>query len=156
MTARIRIQTLCAVAALAVTGLSASFTAHANPEAAAKPDPAKGKPIAEAVCGACHGTDGNSLAAANPNLAGQIPEYIVKQLSNFKPGADGQRFQQREGLPPRHHPAVIAGSFQPEGAGAALRGPPGLPLTVIFNSIVPCAALILLPRGAVFPTLGLW
>ena len=30
MTARIRIQTLCAVAALAVTGLSASFTAHAQ------------------------------------------------------------------------------------------------------------------------------
>ncbi|GBG02015.1 cytochrome c [Azospira sp. I13] len=70
--------------------LAASFTAHANPEAAAKPDPAKGKPIAEGVCGACHGTDGNSLAAANPNLAGQVPEYIAKQISNFKPGADGK------------------------------------------------------------------
>ena len=29
--------------------LAASFTAHANPEAAAKPDPAKGKPIADAL-----------------------------------------------------------------------------------------------------------
>ncbi len=81
--------------------LAASFTAHANPEAAAKPDPAKGKPIAEAVCGACHGTDGNSLAAANPNLAGQIPEYIVKQLSNFKPGADGKA--------PLRNNAIMAG-----------------------------------------------
>lgn len=70
--------------------LAASFTAHANPEAAAKPDPAKGKPIAEGVCGACHGMDGNSLININPSLAGQIPEYMVKQLSNFKMGADGK------------------------------------------------------------------
>ncbi|HJW02216.1 MAG TPA: c-type cytochrome [Azospira sp.] len=70
--------------------LATSLSAFANPEAAAKADPAKGKPIAEAVCVACHGADGNSPASANPNLAGQIPEYIAKQLSNFKPGADGK------------------------------------------------------------------
>lgn len=72
--------------ALAVM-LAATFTAHAGE--AAKADPAKGKAIAETICVACHGVDGNSPAAANPNLAGQIPEYIAKQLSNFK-AADGK------------------------------------------------------------------
>lgn len=38
------------------------------------------------VCAACHGADGNSVIALNPNLAGQIPEYITKQLKNFKSG----------------------------------------------------------------------
>lgn len=44
-----------------------------------------------AVCGACHGVDGNSppeifAALKAPNLAGQIPEYIVKSLHDFKAG----------------------------------------------------------------------
>ncbi|HSC81335.1 MAG TPA: c-type cytochrome [Chitinolyticbacter sp.] len=52
--------------------------------AAGKGDPVKGKQIVDTVCAACHGTDGNSVAAANPNLASQHPEYIVKQLSEFK------------------------------------------------------------------------
>lgn len=39
-----------------------------------------------AVCGACHGADGNSGAAANPKLAGQGEAYLVKQLMNFKSG----------------------------------------------------------------------
>jgi cytochrome c553 len=37
-----------------------------------------------AVCGACHGMDGNSANPEWPNLAGQVPEYIVKQLHDFK------------------------------------------------------------------------
>lgn len=37
-----------------------------------------------AVCGACHGPDGNSANPEWPSLAGQIPEYIVKQLHDFK------------------------------------------------------------------------
>ncbi|GAA5786655.1 cytochrome c [Chitiniphilus shinanonensis] len=52
--------------------------------AAGKGDPAKGKQIVDQVCAACHGVDGNSVASANPNLAGQHPEYIVKQLNEFK------------------------------------------------------------------------
>jgi cytochrome c553 len=44
-----------------------------------------------AVCMACHGTDGNSMALPPPaepwpKLAGQVPEYIVKQLHDFKAG----------------------------------------------------------------------
>lgn len=38
------------------------------------------------MCAACHGIDGNSAIAANPKLAGQHPEYLYKQLINFKSG----------------------------------------------------------------------
>lgn len=54
----------------------------------AKPDAAKGQTIASQVCAACHAADGNSVAPANPKLAGQIPEYVHKQLINFKPRGD--------------------------------------------------------------------
>ena len=39
-----------------------------------------------AMCAACHGTDGNSAAPNFPKLAGQHPEYTVKQLREFKSG----------------------------------------------------------------------
>lgn len=39
------------------------------------------------VCAACHGVDGNSAISANPKLSGQHPEYLYKQLTNFKSGA---------------------------------------------------------------------
>lgn len=72
---------------LLVLGASASLVllgASANAQEAAKPDEAKGRQIASQVCSACHAADGNSVAPVNPKLAGQIPEYLVKQLSNFK------------------------------------------------------------------------
>ena len=34
----------------------------------------------------CHGVDGNSAITLNPKLAGQHPEYIQKQLTEFKSG----------------------------------------------------------------------
>ena len=40
----------------------------------------------KAVCSACHGVDGNSAIALNPKLAAQHPEYLLKQLTNFKAG----------------------------------------------------------------------
>lgn len=39
-----------------------------------------------AACGACHGADGNSMAATFPRLAGQNARYIYKQLQDFKSG----------------------------------------------------------------------
>lgn len=39
-----------------------------------------------AACAACHGADGNSSNPLWPNLAGQHPAYIVKQLKAFKSG----------------------------------------------------------------------
>jgi len=38
------------------------------------------------VCVACHAADGNSVISVNPKLAGQHPEYLTKQLSEFKSG----------------------------------------------------------------------
>jgi cytochrome c553 len=73
--------------ALAVL-LAASFSSFASEEAKAKVDLAKAKTLAETVCIACHGADGNSPLPANPNIAGQIPEYLAKQLSNFKAVGD--------------------------------------------------------------------
>lgn len=66
-----------------------------------KADAAKGQTIATQVCAACHGADGNSVAPANPKLAGQIPDYLVKQLANFKPAVAGK--------PAERNNAVMAG-----------------------------------------------
>jgi cytochrome c553 len=41
-------------------------------------------PAATAICAGCHGPDGNSAIPQNPNLAGQVAQYITKQLRNFK------------------------------------------------------------------------
>jgi cytochrome c553 len=40
-----------------------------------------------ATCVACHGVDGNSVNPEWPTLAGQHPQYFVKQLKAFKSGA---------------------------------------------------------------------
>ena len=53
---------------------------------AAKPDLVKGAASYAAVCVACHAADGNSTTPVNPKLAQQHPEYLVKQLKEFKSG----------------------------------------------------------------------
>ena len=58
----------------------------AEPAAAAKADPAKGAAIFNGACVACHGADGNSGAPIYPKLSQQHPEYIAKQLAEFKSG----------------------------------------------------------------------
>jgi cytochrome c553 len=58
----------------------------AQPAARAKPDLAQGQAKFTAVCAACHNADGNSAIPANPKLAQQHPEYLVKQLQEFKGG----------------------------------------------------------------------
>jgi cytochrome c553 len=65
---------------------SSAFAADAETKAAAKPDLAKGQATSTAVCAACHTNDGSRGSAANPILQGQHPEYLVKQLSEFKSG----------------------------------------------------------------------
>lgn len=57
-----------------------------HPAAAAAPDPAKGAAISASVCAACHTNDGSRGVAANPIIQGQHPEYLVKQLTEFKAG----------------------------------------------------------------------
>ena len=55
-------------------------------KAPAKPDLAKGGTIAAQVCAACHTSDGSRGSPANPILQGQHPEYLAKQLAEFKAG----------------------------------------------------------------------
>jgi cytochrome c553 len=64
---------------------AAAHAAAAAPQAA-KPDPNQGGAKFGAVCAACHGADGNSSIATNPKLAQQHPEYLIKQLQDFKSG----------------------------------------------------------------------
>ena len=41
------------------------------------------KSMAQQVCSACHGIDGNSISPNFPNLAGQTELYTVSQLKDF-------------------------------------------------------------------------
>jgi len=72
--------------ALTLTALLAAPAFSATEPAAAKPDIAKGQAISTQVCGACHTADGSRGSPANPILAGQHAEYLVKQLQEFKAG----------------------------------------------------------------------
>jgi len=53
---------------------------------AAKADLAKGEATSNGVCVACHTNDGSRGSPANPILQGQHPEYLAKQLAEFKAG----------------------------------------------------------------------
>lgn len=71
-----------ALASFVVTG----FASEAVAPAAAKADLAKGEASFNGVCAACHGPEGNSVIPINPKLAQQHPDYLVKQLTEFKAG----------------------------------------------------------------------
>lgn len=72
--------------AITVAGAAVpSFAAGEPASKTSKPDLAKGE-ASYAICVACHAADGNSAIAANPVLAQQHPEYLVKQLQEFKSG----------------------------------------------------------------------
>lgn len=64
---------------------SASTAAAQEAKLPAKPDLAKGQATAQ-VCAACHTSDGSRGSPAYPILQGQHPEYLVKQLTEFKSG----------------------------------------------------------------------
>lgn len=92
--------------ALAISALALCAAAATAAEPGA--DLAKGRTIAAQVCAACHGADGNSPTPVNPKLAGQIPEYLQKQLRNFK-SDEGKK-------PARDNPVMMgmATSLSPE------------------------------------------
>ncbi|MGH8456980.1 MAG: c-type cytochrome [Stenotrophobium sp.] len=74
---------------LLVLALSAPLAVFAADQTAKDPfvqgDAAAGATKA-AVCGACHGSTGNSTAPNFPKLAGQSSIYIYQQLQDFKSG----------------------------------------------------------------------
>lgn len=72
--------------ALPLTALLALPVHAATPAPTAQPDLAKGQAISTQICGACHTADGSRGSPANPIIAGQHPEYLVKQLQEFKSG----------------------------------------------------------------------
>ena len=72
------------LAALACATVAAASVAAAKPAGNAAAGEGK-----SAACGGCHGPDGNNApemyaALKAPKLAGQVPEYIVKSLHDFK------------------------------------------------------------------------
>jgi cbb3-type cytochrome c oxidase subunit III len=72
------------VAAMSFPALANTAEPAATPAKAAKPDLAKGEASFGAACAACHGADGNSGTPVYPKLSQQHPEYLVKQLQEFK------------------------------------------------------------------------
>ncbi len=45
------------------------------------------------TCVACHGMDGNSVAPLWPKLSGQHESYLVKQLTEYRKGEQGNRYE---------------------------------------------------------------
>lgn len=71
--------------ALALGALWVSAVQAAGNPPGFKADLAKGQQLA-ASCMACHTADGSRGSPANPILKGQHPEYLVKQLTEYKSG----------------------------------------------------------------------
>lgn len=73
---------------IAVSLAAMAFVCSATESGASanQPDLAKGEASYATVCAACHAPDGNAMLPANPKLAQQHPQYLTKQLAEFKSG----------------------------------------------------------------------
>ena len=71
--------------AMALTAAAPFATAAEEAQPAAKADLAKGQ-ASSATCVACQAADGSRRSPAYPILQGQHPEYLAKQLAEFKVG----------------------------------------------------------------------
>lgn len=71
-------------AAFAQTAKSQQQAANKAP--AANIDLKRAQEIVNGRCSLCHGAEGESASPIFPRLAGQHPEYIAKQLADFKSG----------------------------------------------------------------------
>ena len=78
----------CASSAFAAESAkpTAASAAKVATAVATAPDLAKGQVTSTNVCAACHTSDGSRGSPANPIIQGQHPEYLVKQLTEFKAG----------------------------------------------------------------------
>jgi cytochrome c553 len=66
--------------------LGAGMACAADAPAGAKPGDAAAGQGKAAICGACHGADGNSASSQYPKLAGQHEDYIARQIDLIKTG----------------------------------------------------------------------
>jgi len=77
-----------AAVAAALVGLTLP-PAAVGQDKSGRPDLKRGQEIAQSICAACHGADGNSTIAANPKLSGQDAAYLLKQLNDYaRPASD--------------------------------------------------------------------
>lgn len=67
------------------------WAAAANASVELKGDPHRGQTLTQ-TCIACHNADGNSTTPIWPKIAGQIEKYLREQLSAYKQGEKGPRF----------------------------------------------------------------
>ncbi len=81
-------KTAASVAASLLLGAAAVLAQETTPpnKLPAPPDATKGQLTSTNVCVACHANDGSRGSPANPIIQGQHPEYLVKQLAEFKSG----------------------------------------------------------------------
>jgi cytochrome c553 len=133
------------------------FAAEATP--AFKPDLARGQ-TAAATCLACHTADGTRGVAANPILQAQHPEYVVKQLSEFKGGKRKNAIMQgmAAALPEddwRHVAAFYASKQAKQGASTnkeTIRLGEQIYRGGIANKQIPACAGCHSPNGAGIPS----
>ncbi|MEJ8827230.1 c-type cytochrome [Variovorax humicola] len=107
----------------------------------------RGATIAVQQCSMCHGAQGMSEANA-PNLAGQYPEVVIKQLHDYKHGARSSAFMQTIAQKLTDKDIQDLASYYdslPKARAATVRGDePGAPALVRvgdpLRNIVPCVS----------------
>ncbi|MCY7315587.1 MAG: cytochrome c4 [Rubrivivax sp.] len=143
--------------ALTLSGAAtAAFAVDAKP--AFKPDIAKGQQVA-ATCMACHTADGSRGSPANPILQGQHPEYLVKQLTEYKSGKRKNAIMQGMAAAlsedEMRHVAAFYASKQPRNGFARVKETVGLGEQIwrggIAAKAVPACAGCHSPNGAGIP-----
>lgn len=114
---------LTSLMTLLLTGIPAASAQQAKPTAI----PKAVQEIITTRCALCHGAEGESASAVYPRLAAQHPDYIKKQLMDFR---DGRRksdtmSEMAQGLKDEDI-AVLAGYYANKKAGARQPGDPEL------------------------------
>ena len=93
---------------LFVVGITLALGIMTAENASAAGDATKGK-AAYAVCAACHGANGMGNKALNaPQIAGQEPWYLERQLNNFKGGIRGANPKDTYGMQMRPMALTLA------------------------------------------------
>lgn len=109
---------------LAAVVLALGFASLANAAVTMPKGDATAGQTKAAVCGACHGPDGNSMAPNFPRLAGQNAKYIFKQLSDFKSGRRQNGTMQGMAAPlSEQDMADVAAYFSSQKGGVDLAKP---------------------------------
>jgi cytochrome c553 len=75
-----------AVLSLCLLAPLSAYAAGASAAGRVSPDIAKGRAIATQLCIACHTVDGSRGLSSNPILAAQHPEYLLRQLRDYRDG----------------------------------------------------------------------